>query len=102
MVRLLEPFEVTGPVFTIDAGWLIEEKDTAGSQCVADCRITSYNVCYTKLLRLNDSGIQGGEEEDLTIGLNWYATPTIRFMANYIKVMDLNNPTTTDTRNNFV
>jgi len=37
---------------------------------------------------LSDSGIQGGEEEDLTIGLNWYATPTIRFMANYIKVMD--------------
>jgi phosphate-selective porin OprO/OprP len=46
---------------------------------------------------LNDSGIQGGEEEDLTIGLNWYATPTIRFMANYIKVMDLTDPTTTDT-----
>ncbi|HYQ71621.1 MAG TPA: OprO/OprP family phosphate-selective porin [Gammaproteobacteria bacterium] len=47
-------------------------------------------------LDLNDSGIQGGQEEDLTIGLNWYATPTIRFMANYIKVMDLTDPTTTD------
>ena len=36
MVRLLEPFEVTGPVFAIDAGWLIEEEDTTGSQRVAD------------------------------------------------------------------
>ena len=47
-------------------------------------------------LDLNDSGINGGEEEDLTIGLNWYATPTVRFMANYIKVLDLKDPTTTD------
>jgi phosphate-selective porin OprO and OprP len=47
-------------------------------------------------LDLNDADIQGGEEQDLTIGLNWYATPTIRFMANYIKVLDLTDPSTTD------
>ena len=47
-------------------------------------------------INLNDSGIKGGKEQDLTIGLNWYATPTIRFMANYIKVMDLTDPATTD------
>jgi phosphate-selective porin OprO/OprP len=45
---------------------------------------------------LNDSGIDGGEEKDLTIGLNWYATPTIRFMANFIKVMDLTDAATSD------
>jgi phosphate-selective porin OprO/OprP len=48
-------------------------------------------------LDLDDSGIEGGKEDDLTIGLNWYATPTIRFMANYIKVTDLKDPTTDDT-----
>lgn len=43
-------------------------------------------------INLNDAGIKGGKEQDLTIGLNWYATPTIRFMANYVKVMDLTDP----------
>jgi phosphate-selective porin OprO/OprP len=33
---------------------------------------------------LQDSGIDGGKENDITVGLNWYATPNIRFMANYI------------------
>lgn len=34
---------------------------------------------------LQDSGIDGGEEDDITVGLNWYATPNIRFMVNYIR-----------------
>jgi len=35
-------------------------------------------------LDLTDSGIEGGKEDNITVGLNWYATPNIRFMGNYI------------------
>ena len=35
-------------------------------------------------LNLADGPINGFKEDDITIGLNWYATPSIRFMANYI------------------
>ncbi len=34
---------------------------------------------------LTDSGINGGQEDNITVGLNWYATPNIRFMANYVR-----------------
>lgn len=37
-------------------------------------------------LDLNDAGITGGEIENLTLGINWYANRFIRFMANYIQV----------------
>jgi phosphate-selective porin OprO and OprP len=33
---------------------------------------------------LIDSGFQGGEQENLTLGLNYYASPNVRFMVNYI------------------
>jgi len=35
---------------------------------------------------LIDAGFQGGEQENLTLGLNYYASSNIRFMANYIMV----------------
>jgi len=34
---------------------------------------------------LEDSGYEGGEEDNITVGVNWYATPNIRFMANYVR-----------------
>jgi phosphate-selective porin OprO/OprP len=41
---------------------------------------------------LSDAGITGGEQEDVTVALNWYATPNIRFSANYIRVVDVDRP----------
>jgi phosphate-selective porin OprO/OprP len=38
------------------------------------------------------SNIQGGRETDLTIGLNWYPDTGIRFMANWINVLQLAAP----------
>ncbi len=41
-------------------------------------------------LDLTDKSIEGGEEQDITAGLNWYINPSIRFMFNYVKA-DLKN-----------
>lgn len=38
---------------------------------------------------LNDNVINGGEADSLTLGLNWFATPNIRFSANYINILDV-------------
>lgn len=37
-------------------------------------------------LDLNDLDISGGEAEQITFGINWYANPRIRYMLNYVKV----------------
>lgn len=39
-----------------------------------------------------NSGVVGGREEDLTVGLNWYPDPGIRVMANWTRVMRLSAP----------
>jgi phosphate-selective porin OprO and OprP len=38
---------------------------------------------------LNDGAINGGEEQDLTVGLNWYPNAFLRLMANYVDVLEL-------------
>jgi len=40
---------------------------------------------------LNDQDIHGGEEQNFTTGLNWYATPDIRFTANYVNVLNVDD-----------
>ncbi|MCI0401243.1 MAG: porin [Gammaproteobacteria bacterium] len=40
-------------------------------------------------LDLSDQDINGGEQDDITLGLNWYVNPNIRFMWNLIKVLDV-------------
>jgi phosphate-selective porin OprO/OprP len=37
-------------------------------------------------LDLTDGNFDGGKEHNITFGVNWYATPNIRAMANYIRV----------------
>lgn len=40
-------------------------------------------------LDLIDEDINGGEVDSYTIGLNWFATPVLRFSANYVDVLNV-------------
>ena len=41
-------------------------------------------------LNLNSNEFRGGNEKNFTAGLNWYATPNFKFMANYVNVLEVN------------
>lgn len=43
---------------------------------------------------LNDAGagVIGGDQDALSVGLNWYLTNTLRLMTDYVTVLDLTRP----------
>ena len=49
-------------------------------------------------LDLNEEGIRGGKEKNITTGLNWYLNPKTRFMLNYTgaRVEDRGKPSIDD------
>lgn len=44
------------------------------------------------VLDLTDGRIIGGKERDVRVGLKWYPTSTLNFMADYVKVLELDRP----------
>lgn len=45
---------------------------------------------------LTDADIDGGEADAVTLGLNWFPTPTLRFSANYVDVLEVDGGTYDD------
>ncbi|HEY8261294.1 MAG TPA: porin, partial [Methylosinus sp.] len=43
-------------------------------------------------INLNSAGILGGRETDFTLGINWYPDKGFRFMANFVKTLQLSAP----------
>lgn len=47
-------------------------------------------------LDLNDAGIAGGRQRDLSVGVNWYLTTHFKFQANWIQVKATRGPLSAD------
>lgn len=43
-------------------------------------------------LDLTNADVIGGDQELLTLGVNWYLTQNVRFMANYVDVLNVDRP----------
>ncbi|MCF6203583.1 MAG: hypothetical protein L3J59_07930 [Methylococcaceae bacterium] len=41
------------------------------------------------MIDLNDGGINGGDAESFTVGLNWFPTSTLRLSGNYVNILDV-------------
>jgi phosphate-selective porin OprO/OprP len=47
---------------------------------------------------LDDGSFQGGELSNITVALNWYINTNFRILANYTRLLDIeNSPLTTST-----
>lgn len=44
------------------------------------------------LVDLNDKDVVGGEQSNITVGLNWYLNKYLRVQANLVKVLDVKRP----------
>jgi phosphate-selective porin OprO/OprP len=38
---------------------------------------------------LNDGDVAGGEQQDFTVGLNWYPNANLRLLLNYVRVLEV-------------
>lgn len=52
---------------------------------VGDAGTWEFGIRYSTI-DLNDSGLMGGKENNITLGINYYPTNRLRFMFNYINV----------------
>jgi phosphate-selective porin OprO/OprP len=43
-------------------------------------------------LDLNDAALTGGLQRNLTAGVNWHLTPSVKLQANYIRVLEVDRP----------
>ena len=105
LMRASRPLTTQDPVFTgyyVSAGWFLtgESRPYKFQEGIWD-NVKPYSIvgkggwgAWEAVVRysnadLNDAGIFGGEQQNVTFGLNWYPAPMVRFMADYVKVLDV-------------
>lgn len=88
---LLDP-EFSG--VSIEGAWVVtgeRQRYSVGGGTFGEVRLDKDNmlgawevVARYSTLDLADGGIAGGEQNNFTVGVNWYATRNIRVSANYV------------------